>query len=285
VVLPGSLHEEDEGTVTQLEGRVIKINKAVECPGEAQPDWRIIQDIAKALGRERGLSFADPREIFEELRAASKGGVCDYSGITYERIEENFGVFWPCPSDTPEGVPAIGERGTVRLFESGAWNPVAKGNGRFYFQDGKARFNVTPYTGPAEDVDAEYPIILTTGRVVSQFLSGNQTRRIGPLVDHYPEPRVEMHPRLAVQLGIADGDWATVESRRGECTLRAAVVTTIRPDTVFIPYHWPGRKSANQLTISAQDPVSKIPEYKVCAVRIQRIESPPDYAAVLEPQQ
>jgi assimilatory nitrate reductase catalytic subunit len=285
VVLPGSLQEEDEGTVTQLEGRVIKINKAVECPGDARPDWQIIQDIAKALGRERGLTFSSPREVFDELRIASKGGTADYSGITYERVEENFGVFWPCPSDTPEGVPMPGPQGTIRLFEPGSWNPIAKGAGPFYFPDGKARFNLTPYKGPVEDTDEAYPIILTTGRVVSQFLSGNQTRRIGPLVDHYPEPLIEMHPRLAAKLGIADGDWATAESRRGTCTVRASVVTTIRPDTVFIPYHWPGRKSANQLTISAQDPVSKIPEYKVCAVRVRKADGPPEYAGVLEPQQ
>jgi len=285
VVLPGSLQEEDEGTVTQTEGRVVKINKAVECPGEARPDWRIIQDVAKALGRERGLTFENPREMFEELRVASRGGIADYSGITYERIEENFGVFWPCPSEVPEGVPMPGPQGTPRLFEPGSWNPIARGAGPFYFPDGKARLNVTPYVGPTEDVDEEFPIILTSGRVVSQFLSGNQTRRIGPLVDHCPEPRIEIHPRLAARLGIADGDWATAESRRGNCTLRASVVTTIRPDTVFIPYHWPGRKSANQLTISAQDPISKIPEYKVCAVRVRKADGPPAYADALESQQ
>ena len=285
VVLPGSLQEEDEGTVTQLEGRVVKINKAVESPGEARADWRIIQDIAHALGRETGLTFDSPRAIFEELRVASKGGVADYSGITYERIEEHYGVFWPCPSEVPAGVPMPEPQGTRRLFESGSWNPVARGSGPFYFPDGKARWNVTPYIGPTEDVDDEFPIILTTGRVVSQFLSGNQTRRIGPLVEHYPEPRIEMHPRLAARLGIADGDWAVAESRRGNCTLRASVVTTIRPDTVFIPYHWAGRKSANQLTISAQDPVSKIPEYKVCAVRVRRADAPPEYVEALEAQQ
>jgi assimilatory nitrate reductase catalytic subunit len=146
------------------------------------------------------------------------------------------------------------------------------GAGPFYFPDGKARFNVAPYTPPAEDVDDEYPLMLTTGRVVSQFLSGTQTRRIGPLVDQYPEPRIEMHPQLAEKLGIADGDFAKAETRRGDVTLRAMVVTTIRPDTIFIPYHWAGRKSANQLTISAQDPISKIPEYKVCAVRVKKAE-------------
>ena len=285
VVLPGSLQEEDEGTVTQLEGRVIKINRAVECPGEARRDWVIIQDIAAAMGRERGLTFASPREIWEELRVASSGHTNDYSGITWEAIEENHGVFWPRPSEMPVGVPQPGPRGTVRLFEPGSWNPIARGAGPFYFPDGKARFNVTAYVGPAEDVDPEYPIILTTGRVVSQFLSGNQTRRIGPLLDHYPEPRMEMHPRLAEKLGISDGEWATAESRRGNCTLRASVVRTIRPDTIFIPYHWAGRKSANQLTISAQDPISKIPEYKVCAVRVFKADGPPEYAGVLEPQQ
>jgi assimilatory nitrate reductase catalytic subunit len=110
--------------------------------------------------------------------------------------------------------------------------------------------------------------------VVSQFLSGTQTRRIGPLVDQYPEPRVEIHPRLAERLGVRDGDWTDVTSRRGAIRLRAQVVTTIRPDTVFVPYHWAGARSINRLTIAAQDPISKIPEYKVCAVRIARAEGP-----------
>lgn len=284
IVLPGSLQEEDEGIVTQIEGKVIKINKAVECPGEARQDWKIIQDIAAALDRPKGFTFSEPRQILDELRIASKGGVADYSGITYEKIERQYGVCWPCYSESPDGTP-IDHPGTPRLFEPGSWNVVAKGAGPYYFPDGKARFNVAPYTPPTEEVDAEYPLILTTGRVVSQFLSGTQTRRIGPLVDQYPEPRIELHPRLAETLGIKDGDWATAESRRGDCTLRAMVVTTIRPDTIFIPYHWPGRKSANQLTISAQDPISKIPEYKVCAARLRKADAPPEWAGTLEPQQ
>ncbi|HJQ82056.1 MAG TPA: molybdopterin oxidoreductase family protein [Lacipirellulaceae bacterium] len=277
IVLPGSLHEEDEGTVTQIEGRVIKINKAVDPPGDARQDWRIIQDIAAAMDRPRGFTFREPREIFDELRVASKGWFADYSGITYEKIERQFGVFWPCPSEDHPGTP--------RLFEPGSWNPIAKGTGPFYFADGKARFNVAEYRPPAEEVDSEYPIILTTGRVVSHYLSGTQTRRIGPLVDQYPEPRVEIHPQLAKQLNISDGEWITVESRRGSCTLRAQMVRTIRPDTVFVPYHWAGPKSINQLTISAQDPISKIPEYKVCAVRIHKADTPPVYSREREPQQ
>jgi assimilatory nitrate reductase catalytic subunit len=151
---------------------------------------------------------------------------------------------------------------------------VARGKGRFYFPDGRARFNVSTYSPPAEDTDGDYPIILTTGRVVSHFLSGSQTRRIGPLLDQYPEPRVEMHPRLATTLGVGDGDRVTVESRRGRVTLRAQVVTTIRPDTVFVPYHWPGDQSINLVTIAAQDPISKIPEYKACAVRLSKAKEP-----------
>lgn len=262
IVLPGSLQEEDEGVVASAEGRVIRINQAVTPPGEARQDWRIIQDIAAALGRPHGFTFENPEEIFAELRRASQGGVADYYGITYAKIEQNYGVFWPCPSEDHPGTP--------RLFEPGSWNVVAQGAGRFYFPDGKARFNVARYAPPAEDTDADYPVMLTTGRVISHFLSGTQTRRIRPLVQQAPAPFVELHPTLAARLGIRDGDPTTVETRRGRVTLPARVVTSIRPDTVFIPYHWPGRISANQLTIAAQDPLSKIPEYKVCACRVRK---------------
>ncbi|MBX3025203.1 molybdopterin oxidoreductase family protein [bacterium] len=255
VVLPGSLQEEDEGTVTSAEGRVIRIRQAVQPPGEARQDWRIICALAERLGRGARFAFQSPREIFDELRALSAGGVADYSGITYEKIERQMGVFWPCPTEAHAGTP--------RLFEGG----------RFAHPDGRARFHAVEYRPPAEDVDEAYPIILTTGRVVSQFLSGTQTRRIGPLVDQYPEPRVEMHPRLAARLGIADGDRVRVISRRGELRLAAQVVQTIRPDTVFIPYHWPGEQSANRLTVRAYDPISGIPEFKVAAVRIERLEA------------
>lgn len=286
VILAGSLQEEDEGTVTQAEGRIIKINKAVEPPGEARADWTIIQDLARALDRPHGFTFTSPREIFEELRVASKGGIADYSGVTYEKIERQMGVFWPCYSHDPRtGDPTPDAPGTPRLFEPESFNPIAKGTGPFYFPDGKARFNVGEYRPAVDDASEDYPLFLTTGRVVSQFLSGTQTRRIGPLVKQYPEPRIELHPRLAEKLGIADGDWATCETRRGAITVRASVVTTIRPDTVFIPYHWPGDKSPNRLTVAAQDPISKIPQYKVCGCRVRRADAPPAYAANLEPQQ
>ena len=285
-ISPGAERAVPGRTVTQVEGRVIKINKAVDCPGDARQDWRIIQDLARALDRPHGFEFQSPREIFEELRIASKGGVADYSGITYEKIDAQMGVFWPCYSHDPQtGAPVPDHPGTPRLFEPGSYNPVAKGTGPFYFPDGKARFNVADYRPPVDDASEEYPLFLTTGRVVSQFLSGTQTRRIGPLVKQYPEPRLELHPRLADKLGIADGDWATCETRRGAITIRAMVVTTIRPDTVFVPYHWPGDKSPNRLTVAAQDPISKIPQYKVCGCRVRRADAAPAYATEREPQQ
>jgi assimilatory nitrate reductase catalytic subunit len=252
VVLPGSLHEEDEGTSTTGEGRIVKINKAIDPPGEARVDWRILCDLAGRLGAGQYFAYDDTEQIFEELRLASAGGTADYRGATWRRIEDEMGLFWP--------IPEVGHPGTPRLFEGG----------RFSHPDGKARFSAVPFRESAEVVDDEYPIWLTTGRVVSQYLSGTQTRRIGGLVAQYPEPRCEMHPRLAERVGVADGDLVTVASRRDEITLPAQVVTTIRPDTVFIPYHWPGRKAANRLTIRALDPTSKMPEFKVAAVNVVR---------------
>ena len=276
IVLPGSLQEEDEGVVTQIEGRVIKINQAIEPPGDAKQDWKIIQDLTVALGRTHGFEFQNPREIFAELRQASKGGIADYSGITYEKIDAQHGVFWPCPDDDHPG--------TKRLFEPDSYNPVAKGQGPFYFADGRARFCDSEYRPPAEVTDEAFPVILTSGRVVSQFLSGTQTRRIGPLVNQYPEPKIEIHPVLAEKLQVRDGAWTTVETRRGAVTLQAHVVKTIRPDTVFVPYHWPGKRSINRCTISAQDPVSKIPEFKVCACKVYPAEAPPHYENEPEPR-
>ena len=252
VVLPGSLHEEDEGTSTSGEGRVIKINAAVTPPGEARLDWQILIDLAERLGRGRYFPFQSTKEIFAELCEASAGGTADYKGVTWERVEDEMGLFWP--------VPEVGHPGTPRLFEGG----------KFFHPDGRARFHPIPFRESAEVVDDEYPIWLTTGRVVSQYLSGTQTRRIGALVRQYPEPLCEMHPRLAESLGIADGDLITVTSRRGDMTLPAHVVATIRPDTVFIPYHWPGAKAANQLTNRALDPLSRMPEFKVAVVRIEK---------------
>jgi assimilatory nitrate reductase catalytic subunit len=254
VVLAGSLQEEDEGTVTTGEGRCVRLRQSVTPPGDARIDWKIITGLAERLGCSDYFPYSISDDIFRELAAASKGGTADYSGMTYAKIEQNMGVFWPCPSFSHPGTP--------RLFEGA----------RFSHADGRARFKGFDYRPPAEDIDEEYPIFLTTGRVVSQYLSGNQTRRIGPLVDQYPEPLCEIHPLMAARLGIEDGNRVRVTTRRGAMELPAQLVRTIRPDTVFIPYHWPGDKSANLLTNRALDPISKIPEYKVSACRVAKVK-------------
>ncbi|MFB3818030.1 MAG: molybdopterin oxidoreductase family protein [Candidatus Methylomirabilales bacterium] len=261
VVLAGSLHEEDEGVICSAEGRVLHVRQAVEPPGSARRDSEILCDLARRLGQGSRFDYAGPRAIFDELREASRGGVADYFGITYEKLDRQMGVFWPCPSADHPGTP--------RLFEGG----------RFFHADGRARFEVATPRPSGDPVDEQFPVYLTTGRVVSQYLSGTQTRRIGPLVDQYPVPRVEIHPRLAAQHGIRADDWVAVATRRGEITLQALVVQTIRPDTVFIPYHWPGEQSANRLTHRTLDPRSKIPEFKVSACRIRKAEAPPAWAA------
>jgi assimilatory nitrate reductase catalytic subunit len=258
--------EEDCGTTTSVEGRVILHRKVVDPPAGARADWRIICDLGARLGAGDKFAYRSPEDIFAELREASRGGPSDYYGITWEKIERMHGVFWPCPD--------LDHPGTPRLYEGG----------RFGHADGRAHLQPVEWRPAAEEPDQDYPVLLTTGRVVAHYLSGTQTRRIGALMQKTPEPYCEMHPRLAEQLSVSDGDFVKVESRRGEVTVRALVVRTIRPDTVFIPYHWPGARSVNRCTIRALDPVSKIPEFKICAVRVTKVPAPDDAAARLPPE-
>lgn len=254
VVLAGSLQEEEEGVVCSGEGRVIKIAKAVDPPGNARGDSAIIVELAQRLGKGEYFPYSGTREIFDEMRVASKGGIADYYGITWERLEKEMGLFWPVPSEDHPGTP--------RLFENGA----------FKHPDGKAHFVMAEVRPGGDPLDESFPLHLTTGRVVSQFLSGTQTRRIGPLVDQQPEPFAELHADLAEKFGIKSGDLVTVTTRRTSVTVPALVVKSIRPDTVFIPYHWPGKRSANNLTRRTLDPRSKIPEYKSSACRIEKAQ-------------
>ena len=256
VVLPGSVWCEDEGTTTNLEGRVLKINRAAAPPGEARNDWQILCDLAGRLGKGRFFPFRSPREIFDELRRASKGGFADYYGITYEKIEAQGGVFWPCPTED--------HRGTPRLFAE-----------RFGHPDGRARMFPIAYRPPAEEPNERYPFRLTTGRVVYHYLSGTQTRRLGFLQAQAPEPWVEIHPQAAARLGIRDKERVRVRTPRGAMELKALVVPTIRPDTLFIPFHYGHEQAVNQLTNPAVDPTVKIPEYKVCAAAVEKSDIPP----------
>jgi assimilatory nitrate reductase catalytic subunit len=254
VVLPTAQWAEESGTMTNLEGRVLRRRRAVPPPDGVRTDLEIIAELARRLDAP-GVWSTDPAEVFDELRAASAGGPADYSGITYERIEREGGVFWPCPSP--------GHPGTPRPFLD-----------RFATPDGRARFTPVEHGGAVEDVDADYPVYLTTGRVLAQYQSGAQTRRVRPLAEAAPEAFVEMHPDLAARLGIDDGADVRVASRRGTATVRARLTDAIRHDTVFIPFHWAGEGRANLLTNPALDPVSRMPEFKVCAVRLEPVAAP-----------
>ncbi|WP_225821159.1 molybdopterin oxidoreductase family protein [Streptomyces naphthomycinicus] len=263
VVLPVSQWAEETGTTTSLEGRVLLRRRAVAPPPGVRSDLDVLHGLAGRLGVEKGFP-ADPEEVFEELRRATAGGPADYSGITYRRLAEENGVFWPCPEEPAAGesgsTPAAGRAhpGTPRLFLD-----------RFATPDGRARFVPVAHRAAAEEPDDEYPLLLTTGRVVAQYQSGAQTRRVAELNAAAPGPFVELHPRLAARLGAADGDPVAVVSRRGRAVAPARITGAIRPDTVFMPFHWPGEGRANTLTNPALDPTSRMPEFKTCAVRVE----------------
>ncbi|MCP9947536.1 molybdopterin-dependent oxidoreductase [Actinomadura madurae] len=252
VVLPVAQWAEESGTMTNLEGRVLRRRRAVRPPDGVRTDLEVLSALAGRLAAP-GEWSTDPEAVFGELRRASAGGAADYSGITYERIEAEGGVFWPCPS--------AGHPGTPRPYLD-----------RFATPDGRARFVPVEHHGAAEDVDADYPVYLTTGRVLAQYQSGAQTRRVRQLAEAAPGAFVELHPDLAGRLGIEDGAEVRVQSRRGAATVRARLTDAIRDDTVFIPFHWAGEGRANLLTNPALDPVSRMPEFKVCAVRLAPVE-------------
>ena len=250
VVLPTTQWAEETGTMTNLEGRVLLRRRSVAAPSGVRSDLAVLSGLAARLGHPRGFPD-DPEEVFEELRRASAGGPADYSGITYERIAEEGGVFWPCPSEDHPGTP--------RPFLD-----------RFATPDGRARFTPVAHRPPAEDIDEDYPLYLTTGRVLAQYQSGAQTRRIAPLTEAAPEAFVELHPDLAERIGVADGERLQVISRRGSASGVARLNSTIRADTVFMPFHYAAEGRANLLTNTALDPISRMPEFKVCAVRLEK---------------
>ncbi len=252
VVLPSAQWAEETGTTTNLEGRVILRQQALTAPEGVRTDLWVLRELAGRLGVGSGFSD-DPEQVFAELRRASAGGPADYAGISYRRIRAEDGVFWPCPDERHPGTP--------RLFLD-----------RFATSDGLARFAAVTHRPAAEEPDADYPLLLTTGRVVAQYQSGAQTRRVPALNAAAPGPFVELHPRLARRLAVAEGELLAVTSRRGQAVAPARITDAIRPDTVFMPFHWSGPGRANSLTNPALDPTSKMPEFKLCAVRVERAQ-------------
>ncbi len=250
VVLPTTQFAEEEGTLTNLEGRVVRRRRVLDPPSGVRSELEIWHGLATRLGR--GQYFpTDPQIVYDELRRASSGGVADYGGISWERLDAGEELFWPCPDDAHPGSP--------RLFAD-----------TFPTPDGRARFVAVSHRSVTERLDRRYPYLLTTGRSRTHYQSGTQTRRNETLLAAEPVAYGELHPLLAAEIGVADGDALQLTTRRGSVVVTARLTDGIRPDTVFVPFHW---ARVNDLTSARLDPTSRMPEFKSCAVALAPVRS------------
>ena len=241
VVLPTAGWAEKDGTYTNTERRVQRIRKAVHAPGEALADWEVLTMLANKLGA--GWGYSSVKEIMDEINAVT----ASYKGITYDRIEE-VGISWPCPSVDHPGTPILHTETFTR---------------------GRGLFSVTEHIPPAELPDDEYPFLLTTGRILYQFHTATMTRRSKGLVSRTPHAFAEINPKDAQQLNLLPGDKIKVTSRRGSIFVSADITERCDKGVVFIPFHY-SEAAVNRLTNTAIDPVANIPEYKVCAVKLEK---------------
>jgi len=241
VVLPSTCFAEKEGTFVNTERRVQRVRKALDAPGSTRADWRITAEISRRMGYP--MNYENARAIFEEITRVTPS----YAGITYERIDRE-GIHWPCPSPDHPGTPILHTQ---------------------QFTHGKGVFHAIDFIPPAEQVDTEYPLYLTTGRVLYQYHTGTMTRRTEGLNERAPESFVEISTADAEKNQLKDGEKIRIASRRGEITARVKVSDLAVDGTVFIPFHF-AEAAANRLTNAALDPVANIPEYKVCAVKIEQ---------------
>jgi formate dehydrogenase alpha subunit len=243
VVLPAASFAEKDGTFTNTERRVQRVRKVIEPVGDSRPDWWIVCQVAKKLDA-KGFDYGDPSEIMEEIRNLTPS----YGGISYQRLEKG-GIQWPCPLDDHPGTPILHTD---------------------IFARGKGRFVPLKYVAPGESPDEQYPLILTTGRSLYHFHTGTMTRKVSGLNMIEPEGTVEISHEDASQLGIAEGDKVRVSSRRGEVVTKARVTDTLPAGIVFMAFHF-AESAANVLTSPKLDPVSKIPELKVSAVKVEKV--------------
>ncbi len=241
VVLPGSSFAEKDGTFTNTERRVMRVRKAIEPVGDSRPDWQIIQEISNRLGY--AMAYESPEAIMKEIAQLTPS----YGGITYDRLEGE-GLQWPCPDKDHPG---------TRFLHKDA------------FARGKGIFHVTEFRPPAEIVDSDFPLWLTTGRVHVHYHTGTMTRNSPTLNAEAPEGFLEINPGDADQLGIRAGDEVRVTSRRGQIRTRTVLTDRVEAGLVFMPFHFI-ESNANALTNPALDPIAKIPELKVCAVRVEK---------------
>ncbi|TFG63935.1 MAG: formate dehydrogenase subunit alpha, partial [Spirochaetales bacterium] len=241
VVLPACSFAEKDGTFTNTERRVQRVRKAVDAPGEAMDDWRIICSIAERMGYE--MKYEGAEQIQEEIAKLTP----IYGGILYPRIEK-VGLQWPCPTADHPG---------TKFLHKGKFS---RGLGKFY---------KVPFLNPKEMPDGEYPLILTTGRLLQHWHTGTMTRKCVVLDDLVPHGALEINPENAEALGIVNGSMVSVSSRRGRIEVPANVTDKVGSGTVFMAFHF-HEHPANRLTIAALDPVAKIPEFKVCAVKVEK---------------
>jgi formate dehydrogenase alpha subunit len=247
VVLPAATFAEKDGTFTNTERRVQRVRKAIEPIGQSRPDWQIICGIATRVGA-TGFSFDSAEDVFKELTSLTP----QYAGITFDRLESG-GLQWPCPTEDHPGTPFLH-------------------TGRF--SRGKGRFTPLEYKPPSENPDDEYPLVLTTERSLYQYHTGTMTRKSDGLNILRKEELVELNPLDANRLGIASGETVRVVSRRGKVTARAKVTEASAPGTVSMTFHF-AETPTNMLTNPALDPIAKIPEYKVCAIRVEKLSAAP----------
>jgi formate dehydrogenase major subunit len=253
VVLPGASFAEKRGTKTTTDRRVQWFEKAVEPVGESHPDWQILCDLAERLGLASAFAYGDEDEVLSEINRLTPS----YAGITPQRVQSTpGGITWPCPSPDHPGTPILYADGFLKPDRRGILTPVE-------------------FQAPFEETSAEFPLVLTTGRVVMHYNSGAMTRRIPSLRRREPELFLQVHPTTAQRYGIAEGDLTEVSTRRGQAQARARITRQISEGVVFMPFHFP---ATNVLTVDALDPKAKIPEYKVAACRISPLKPQTDKA-------
>ncbi|MGB9081678.1 MAG: molybdopterin dinucleotide binding domain-containing protein, partial [Desulfuromonadaceae bacterium] len=243
IVFPAACYAEKEGTFTNTERRVQRLRKAVKPPGAARADWEIICAVAERAGYQ-GMRYAGPAEVMDEIAGLTP----IYGGIAYDRLDPH-GLQWPCPDRSHPGTPVLHiER----------------------FTRGPGHFSPVVHRPPAELPDDDYPLVLTTGRTYFHWHTGTMTRRTHLLDREEPRSFIELHPDDAAILGVRDRDMLLVSSRRGEVRTEARVTTMVIPGVVFMPFHF-AEGAANALTNNVLDPESSIPEFKVCAVRVEKL--------------
>ncbi len=282
VVLPAAMWSEKEGIFGMSERRYQFLPKIVEPVGESHSDFDILLDLAARLEKAGVIpegfissKFKNQADVWTEMQEASKGTAYDFTGMTRERLHEERGIRWPCPTEDHKGTARRFVKGEDPLLDEGPYadDSLEEGEVSFYAQANKrANIWLRPMKPPAEPADEEYPYILSTGRILEHWHTGTMTMKAKELRNVYPEAFVEVNPKDASKLEVETGNKLRIKSRRGEAVLKVRVVDTPRPGMVFVPFHWDNEESfINRVTIDAYDPGSKQPEFKICAVQLEKI--------------